>query len=75
MKEIEKNIIRLGQGRHSDKFLIEEKQRNIKYLKKQREIQHRHYHAMLKMAHASMARLKKVKAMVHILYTLSKICG
>lgn len=47
-----------------NKFLLEEKERALKYFKKQREIQHRHFHAMLKMAHASMERLSKVKGMV-----------
>jgi len=47
-----------------NKYLLSEKERALKYFKKQRSIQHRHYHAMLKMAHASMERLNKVKKMV-----------
>merc|ERR1719359_505772 len=47
-----------------NKYLLEEKLRAVKYFKKQREIQHRHYRNMLKMAHGMMDRLKGVKRMV-----------
>ena len=44
-------------------YLLKDKQRIVDYYKKQREIQHRHYHAMLKMSHGMMTRIKQVKAM------------
>lgn len=44
-------------------YLLKDKQRVIDYYKKQREIQHHHYHAMLKMAHGMMTRIKEVKEM------------
>jgi len=44
-------------------YLLKDKQRVIDYYKKQRDIQHRHYHAMLKMAHSMMERIKMVKGM------------
>jgi len=56
-----------------NKYLLEEKERAFKYFKKQREIQHRHYHAMLKMAHASMERLNKVKKMVKVAEKTGKV--
>ncbi len=58
-----------------NKYLIDEKERAFKYFKKQREIQHRHYHAMLKMAHASMERLNKVKKMVKKAETTGSVTG
>lgn len=44
-------------------YLLEEKERAVKYFKKQRDIQHRHYRAMLKMAHGMMDRIKGVEKM------------
>jgi len=45
------------------KYMLQQKQMVIDYYKRQRDIQHRHYHAMLKMAHAMMSRIKSVKGM------------
>lgn len=44
-------------------YLLQDKQRVIDYYKRQRDIQHKHYHAMLKMAHSMMERIKMVKGM------------
>lgn len=67
----EKNYVDLKKAGKT--YLLDQKVRLIKYYKKQRELQHQHYHAMLKLAHSMMERIKMVKGMCESASTGKKL--